>query len=63
MVPDPAFTVQARWHRSVLGSMFNHVARAAWVSLNLPIPMGSKLAAMSFGQDLFSVACVDGYAF
>lgn len=60
---DPAFTVQARWHRSVLGSMFNHVARRLGEPQFADTQCGFKLFRQPIAQDLFSVACVDGYAF
>ncbi|MFM8551331.1 MAG: dolichyl-phosphate beta-glucosyltransferase [Nitrospiraceae bacterium] len=60
---DPRYTVQARWHRSVSGNLFN------WFVQRLGIPgirdtqCGFKLFRDSVAQDLFGVACIDGYGF
>ncbi|GAB1722676.1 MAG: glycosyltransferase [Nitrospira sp. CR1.1] len=60
---NPAFTVHARWHRSVLGSLFNNVVRQLGVHHIADTQCGFKLFRQSVAQDLFAVSCVDGYAF
>ena len=60
---NPAFTVHARWHRSVLGSLFNNVVRQLGVHHIADTQCGFKLVRQSVAQDLFAVSCVDGYAF
>lgn len=60
---NPAFTVQARWHRSLLGSLFNSVVRRLGEPPFADTQCGFKLFRQSIAQDLFFVSCVDGYAF
>ncbi len=60
---DPAFTVQARWHRSLLGSLFNNLVRRLGEPRFADTQCGFKLFRRPIAQDLFSVSCVDGYAF
>lgn len=60
---NPAFTVHARWHRSVLGSLFNNLVRRLGVPHIADTQCGFKLFRQSVAQDLFAVSCVDGYAF
>lgn len=60
---NPAFTVQARWHRSLLGSIFNSVVRRLGEPQLADTQCGFKLFRQPIAQDLFSVSCVDGYAF
>lgn len=60
---NPDFRVRARWHRSVLGNLFN------WFVQRLGIPdiddtqCGFKLLPAAVARDLFSVARIDGYGF
>lgn len=60
---NPAFTVQARWHRSILGSLFNNVVRRLGVQQIADTQCGFKLFRQPVARDLFAVSCVDGYAF
>lgn len=60
---DPNYTVQARWHRSVLGSIFNTIVQRLGLRHIADTQCGFKLFRRSVAQDLFSVTCVDGYAF
>ena len=60
---NPDFTVQARWHRSVLGSLFNYLVQHLGIEDIADTQCGFKIFRRSVAQDLFSVACVDGYAF
>ncbi len=60
---DPNYTVQARWHRSVLGTIFNAIVQRLGVRHIADTQCGFKLFRRSVAQDLFSVTCVDGYAF
>jgi dolichyl-phosphate beta-glucosyltransferase len=60
---NPAFTVQARWHRSLLGSLFNNLVRRLGIEHIADTQCGFKLFRQPVAQDLFAVSCVDGYAF
>ena len=59
----PDFTVHARWHRSLLGSLFNNLVRRLGVQQIADTQCGFKLFRQAVAQDLFAVSCVDGYAF
>lgn len=59
----PDYTVRARWHRSALGTIFNALVQRLGVRHIADTQCGFKLFRRSVAQDLFSVACVDGYAF
>ncbi len=60
---DSNYTVQARWHRSMMGSLFNAVIQRFGFRHIADTQCGFKLFRRSVAQDLFSVTCVDGYAF
>lgn len=60
---NPAFTVRARWHRSLLGSLFNNLVRRLGEPPLADTQCGFKLFRKPIAEDLFSVSCVDGYAF
>ena len=60
---NPTFTVQARWHRSVLGNFFNNLVQRLGMQHIADTQCGFKLFRRAVAQDLFSVSCVDGYAF
>ena len=60
---NPAFTVRARWHRSLLGSLFNNLVRRLGEPPFADTQCGFKLFRQPIAEDLFSVSCVDGYAF
>jgi len=59
----PDYTVRARWHRSVLGTIFNALVQCLGVRHIADTQCGFKLFRRGVAQDLFAVACVDGYAF
>ena len=59
----PHFTVHARWHRSLLGTFFNAIVQRLGLHNMADTQCGFKLFRRSVAQDLFSVTCVDGYAF
>ena len=59
----PEFTVDARWHRSLLSSVFNHIVRAGGITGISDTQCGFKLFERAVAQDLFSVSCVNGYGF
>lgn len=60
---DPRYTVRARWHRSVLGALFNMLVRRAGIVGIADTQCGFKLFRRSVAQDLFSVASINGYGF
>ncbi|HXF94024.1 MAG TPA: dolichyl-phosphate beta-glucosyltransferase [Nitrospiraceae bacterium] len=60
---DPRYTVRARWHRSVLGALFNMLVRRAGIAGIADTQCGFKLFRRSVARDLFSVASIDGYGF
>jgi dolichyl-phosphate beta-glucosyltransferase len=57
------FTVNARWHRSLLGSVFNLVVRTGGIPGIADTQCGFKLFEQTVAQDLFSVARINGYGF
>ena len=57
------FTVNARWHRSLLGSFFNMIVRAGGITGIADTQCGFKLFERAMAQDLFSVSCINGYGF
>ena len=57
------YTVQAGWYRSVMGTIFNALVRRLGIRHIADTQCGFKLFRRSVAQDLFSVTCVDGYAF
>jgi len=60
---NPQFTVHARWERSLLGTVFNAIVQRLGLRNVADTQCGFKLFRRSVAQDLFSVSCVDGYAF
>ena len=60
---DPQYTVRARWHRSVLGNLFNWVVQRLGVPGITDTQCGFKLFRGPVGQDLFSVSRINGYGF
>ncbi len=57
------FTVHARWHRSVLGGVFNAIVRARGLRGITDTQCGFKLFNRTVSNDLFSVCCINGYGF
>ncbi len=60
---DARYTVHARWYRSVLGTIFNGIVQRLGLRHIADTQCGFKLFRRSVARDLFSVTCVDGYAF
>jgi len=60
---DPRYTVKARWHRSELGNLFNWTVRHLGIRGIADTQCGFKLFTQAVAEDLFSVACIDGYGF
>jgi dolichyl-phosphate beta-glucosyltransferase len=59
----PAYIVRARLYRSALGTVFNAVVRRLGLAGFSDTQCGFKLFRRSIARDLFSVSCVNGYAF
>lgn len=59
----PGFRVQARWHRSVLGAVFNALVRLGGITGITDTQCGFKLFERPVARDLFSVCCINGYGF
>jgi dolichyl-phosphate beta-glucosyltransferase len=57
------FTVNARWHRSLLGSVFNAIVKMRGITGIADTQCGFKLFDRAVAQDLFSVCCLNGYGF
>jgi dolichyl-phosphate beta-glucosyltransferase len=55
------YTVQAKWHRSALGVLFNAVVQRLGLDGIEDTQCGFKLFRKTAAQDLFSLAAVDGY--
>lgn len=60
---DSRYTVKARWHRSTLGNIFNWMIQRSGVRGITDTQCGFKLFKGTVADDLFSVACIDGYGF
>ena len=60
---NPLYTVRARWHRSLMGTLFNAIVQRLGVLQIADTQCGFKLFSKAAAQDLFSVTRVDGYAF
>jgi dolichyl-phosphate beta-glucosyltransferase len=57
------FTVNARWHRTVLGGSFNAIVRMGGIRGISDTQCGFKLFEKSVARDLFSVSTINGYGF
>ena len=57
------FTVDARWHRSMLGSCFNLIVRLGGITGIADTQCGFKLFERTVAADLFSLSCINGYGF
>ena len=53
--------MKARWHRSLLGNLFNLVVQALGLRGITDTQCGFKLLREAVALDLFSVACINGY--
>ena len=60
---QPGFTVNARWHRSILGGCFNTLVRLGGIREISDTQCGFKLFERSVARDLFSVSTINGYGF
>lgn len=60
---DPTYTVRARWHRSVLGNLFNRLVRRLGLDGIADTQCGFKLFRGAVARDLFSAARINGYGF
>lgn len=59
----PDYAIKARWHRTVLGNLFNTVAQQSGLKGISDTQCGFKLFSRTVAQDLFSVSSIDGYGF
>lgn len=57
------FTVDARWHWSILGGCFNALVRLGGIQGISDTQCGFKLFERSVARDLFSVSAINGYGF
>jgi dolichyl-phosphate beta-glucosyltransferase len=60
---DPRYRVQARWHRSFLGNLFNGVIQRLGLAGITDTQCGFKLFPAAVAEDLFAVSQIDGYGF
>ena len=60
---DKRYRIQARWHRTVLGNVFNKLAQRLGLEGITDTQCGFKLFRNGVAEDLFSVARIDGYGF
>src|SRR5574341_172624 len=60
---DPRYRVVARWHRSVLGNLFNAIVRRLGISGITDTQCGFKMFRRAAARDLFPLARVNGYGF
>ncbi len=60
---DPQYSVDARWYRTLLGSLFNLIVRQAGIRGVADTQCGFKLFRKPVAQDLFGVASLNGYGF
>lgn len=58
---DPRYRVQARWHRSVVGNLFNGIIQRLGLAGISDTQCGFKLFPAAVAEDLFSVSRVNGY--
>lgn len=60
---DARYTVRARWHRSILGNTFNGLVQRLGIPGIADTQCGFKLFRKAVAQDLFGVACLNGFGF
>jgi dolichyl-phosphate beta-glucosyltransferase len=60
---DPGYRVKARWHRSVLGNLFNRVVQRFGIAGITDTQCGFKLFRDHVANDLFSLSRINGYGF
>jgi len=59
----PGYTVQTRWYRTILTTLFNSVVRQSSLRRITDTQCGFKLFRQSVAADLFQVSSIDGYGF
>ena len=59
----PGYTVQTRWYRTILTTLFNSVVRQSSLRGITDTQCGFKLFRQSVAADLFQVSSIDGYGF
>jgi dolichyl-phosphate beta-glucosyltransferase len=60
---DARYRVRARWHRTVLGNLFNGIVRRLGIEGISDTQCGFKLFRQRVADDVFSIARIDGYGF
>lgn len=60
---DGRYHVKARWHRTVLGNLFNAVVQRLGIPGITDTQCGFKLFRSAIARDLFAVSRIDGYGF
>lgn len=60
---DDRYHVLARWHRTILGNLFNRVVQHVGLAGITDTQCGFKLFRRAIAVDLFSVARINGYGF
>lgn len=60
---DERYSVRARWHRTILGNLFNHVAQHLGLAGITDTQCGFKLFRRRVAEDVCSVARINGYGF
>lgn len=60
---DRQYRVRARWHRTVLGNLFNAVVQRLGIPGITDTQCGFKLFRAAAARDLFSVSRINGYGF
>lgn len=59
----PDYAVQARFHRTILGNLFNFVVHQSGLKGITDTQCGFKLFRQTVAADLFGVSSIDGYGF
>jgi len=59
----PGYTVQTRWYRTILTTLFNSVIRQSSLRRITDTQCGFKLFRRHVAADLFGVSSIDGYGF
>jgi dolichyl-phosphate beta-glucosyltransferase len=59
----PDYQVKARWHRSVLGNLFNAIVQRLGIPGITDTQCGFKLFRATAALELFSISAIDGYGF
>jgi dolichyl-phosphate beta-glucosyltransferase len=60
---DSRFAVRARWHRAILGNVFNRIVKRMGIKKITDTQCGFKLLRRTVARDLSSVARINGYGF